>query len=67
MTKSKSVSDAKEVVVPAAEVKLPAKSPFSGFSRFGPQPNRFGPQKFSGKGIVVRPTFVTQHKGGGGK
>lgn len=49
------------------EVKVPPKSLFSGFSRFGPQPNRFAPQKFSGKGVVVRPTFVTQHKGGGGK
>ncbi len=49
------------------EAKTPPKSPFSGFSRFGGQ--KFTPIKsgFTPKGMVVRPTFVTQHKGGGGK
>jgi hypothetical protein len=50
-----------------AKSKVPPKSPFSGFSKFSGPPNRFGGQKFNPKGIVVRPTFVTQHKGGGGK
>lgn len=58
--KSKSTTDTKPV----------AKSPFSGFSRFGGQQtsqmSKFG-GKFNTKGIVTRPTFVTQHKGGGGK
>lgn len=50
-----------------AKKGLPPVSPFSKFSKFGNQPNRLGGPKFSPKGIVVRPTFVTQHKGGGGK
>jgi hypothetical protein len=66
MTKSKIQTDISGGAT-LQEVKLPPKSPFSGFSRFSGPPNRFGGQKFSPKGIVVRPTFVTQHKGGGGK
>jgi hypothetical protein len=67
MAKSKSTANKKGEVAPVGEIKLPPKSPFSGFSRFGGPPNRFGGPKFNPKGIVVRPTFVTQHKGGGGK
>lgn len=49
------------------EEMLPPKSPFSKFSKFGMQPNHFGEPKFSPKTFNARPTFVTQHKGGGGK
>ena len=66
MTKSKIQTDTSEEPI-SQEVKLPPKSPFSGISRFGKQATQFGGQKFNPKGIVVRPTFVTQHKGGGGK
>jgi len=51
------------------EVKLPPVPTFSKFSKFGGQ--KFGPNLksstgFNPKSIVTRPTFVTQHKGGGG-
>lgn len=59
MTKSKSES--------TAEIKLPPQGLFSRPSMFGGQKNRPGGPKFSIKAVSTRPTFVTQHKGGGGK
>jgi hypothetical protein len=62
---NKFMSNAK---TPVEEVKVPPQNPFSRFSKFGGQQSKFGGgPKFNPKGIVVRPTFVTQHKGGGGK
>ncbi len=61
------MSNAKNPVKEATEVKLPPRSPFSSFSKFGGQSNRLGGPKFSPKTFNARPTFVTQHKGGGGK
>lgn len=49
------------------EPKLPVVSSFSKFSGFSQQPNRLGGPKFNPKTFNARPTFVTQHKGGGGK
>jgi len=49
-----------------AKMPVPPVSPFSKFSKFGPQQSHLNGPKFNPKGIVVRPTFVTQHKGGGG-
>lgn len=49
------------------EKYAPPKSPFSGFSRFGGNPTNLGGQKFTPKTFVNKPSFVTQHKGGGGK
>jgi hypothetical protein len=57
---NRSMSKAKE------EPKAQPKNPFAGFSRFG-KPPQYSGQKFTPKGISTRPTFVTQHKGGGGK
>lgn len=50
------------------EIKLPPKLPFSKFSKFsGGYGQQLGGQKFTPKTVTTRPTFVTQHKGGGGK
>jgi len=49
-----------------AKSKISPKSPFSAFSKFGGQPSRLGGPKFNPKTFNARPTFVTQHKGGGG-
>jgi hypothetical protein len=59
MSKSKSEPEKKEG-------KIQPQNPFAGFSRFG-KPPQSGNTKFTPKGISNRPTFVTQHKGGGGK
>jgi hypothetical protein len=48
------------------DIKVPVKNPFAGVSRFG-KPPQIGGQKFTPKGVSQRPTFITQHKGGGGK
>jgi hypothetical protein len=57
----------KASVLKKEEVAIPAKNPFSGFSRFGGKPTDFNGPKFSPKTFPGRPGFVTQHKGGGGK
>jgi hypothetical protein len=62
-----SMSNAKNAVKETIEVRVPPRSPFPAFSRFGNQTNRLGGPKFNPKTFNARPTFVTQHKGGGGK
>jgi len=74
MSKSKNVSSTENPSTSSGQLpevkeepKLPPMSPFSKFSGFSQQPNRLGGPKFNPKIFNARPTFVTQHKGGGGK
>lgn len=61
------MSNAKKAEVSDSEPKpLPITRP-SIFSKFGGQRAATSGPKFSPKTFSARPTFVTQHKGGGGK